>query len=128
MKPGETNKLYLHAILNQIFGEELVKTEWRFHHVRRWRFDFGIPEIKLAVEYNGHAGFVGKFGPSGHSSITGLTKDAEKLNDAIGQGWRVLQFTALHFRHNDRLKHNLTEPRQAIMNALAAMQNERESR
>ena len=105
----------------------MIVMEHKFHPVRRWRFDYAIPEIKLAIEYNGHSGFVGKSGASGHSSIKGLTNDAEKLNSAIGCGWRVLQFTALHFRYKDRETHNLKDIRETIMNCLAAMKTEQES-
>ena len=127
MKPGELNKLTIKETLETIFGSERVEAEWKFHPVRRWRFDYAVPEIKLAVEYHGHAGFVGKGGSSGHSSIKGLTNDCEKMNQAIAQGWRVLAFTALHFRHDGRMKHNLTDVRTTIMDAIASMQAEKES-
>tara|TARA_R110000868_G_scaffold51318_4_gene162889 strand:- start:1338 stop:1718 length:381 start_codon:yes stop_codon:yes gene_type:complete len=123
VKPGEINKLQIKAILETIFGPERVELEWRFHPVRRWRFDYAVPEIKLAVEYAGHAGFIGK-GVSGHSTIKGLTNDSEKANSAIAHGWRVLQFTALHFTYKDQVKHKLTPVRETIMNTLSTMQNE----
>jgi very-short-patch-repair endonuclease len=126
MKPGEINKLTIKQKLETIFGVERVQMEYRFHPVRRWRFDYAVPEIKLAVEYQGHAGFIGKGGASGHSSITGLTGDCEKMNSAQAHGWRVLSFTALHFRYNDRAKHKLTEVGESIMNLLAGMQRERD--
>jgi len=121
MKPGELNKLTILHDLKAVFGHEMVVMEFRFHAVRRWRFDYAVPKIKLAVEYHGHAGFVGK-GTSGHSTIKGLTNDCEKTNSAIAAGWRVLAFTALHFQYADRAKHKLTPVRETIMNALAAMQ------
>ena len=126
MKSGDSNKLVILHTLQTLFGPERVETEYRFHPVRRWRFDYAVPEIRLAVEYNGHAGFVKAGGISRHGSIIGMTGDAEKLNSAIGHGWRVLQFTTLHFRAQDRHKHNLTDVRTAIMNALGAMQTETE--
>lgn len=127
MKPGELNKLMIRQILETVFGAEMVAAEFRFHPVRRWRFDYAVPEIRLAVEYHGHAGFVGK-GVSGHSTIKGLTNDCEKMNSAIAAGWRVLAFTALHFRYSDRTKHNLTDVQTTVMDTLAAMQTEIESR
>ncbi len=126
MKPGEENKLQILAHLQTLFGADMVKTEFVFHPVRRWRFDYAIPEIKLAVEYHGHAGFI-RPGASGHSTIKGLTNDCEKVNSAIALGWRVITFTALHFRYSERVKHNLTGPQETIMNTLAAMQTEREA-
>jgi very-short-patch-repair endonuclease len=126
MKPGETNKLAILHTLQTIFCHERVETEFRFHPVRKWRFDYAIPEIRLAVEYNGHGGFLKAGGISRHGSIIGMTQDAEKLNSAIGHGWRVLQFTTLHFRAQDRVKHNLKDIRATIMDVLATMQAESE--
>lgn len=123
MKPGEINKIHIKDTLTTMFGEDEVICEHRFHPVRRWRFDYAIPQIKLAVEYHGHAGFVGK-GASGHSTIKGLTNDCEKMNSAIAAGWKVLAFTALHFRYSERTKHNLTDVRETIMNAISMMQRE----
>jgi len=126
IKPGDQNKLEVLTTLQTIFRAERDLSEHVFHPTRKWRFDYAIPEIKLAVEYNGHGGFVGKFGASGHSSIKGITNDAEKMNSAIACGWRVLAFTALHFKYNDRIKHKLTPVRETIMNAITAMQEESE--
>jgi len=111
--------------LEIIFGKERVVTEHKFHPVRRWRFDYAIPEIKLAVEYHGHSGFIGK-GSSGHSTIKGLTNDCEKMNSAITLGWTVLAFTALHFRLQERERHNLTDARTTILNALAMMEDRKQ--
>lgn len=112
MKAGERNKLMLLQILRSLFGEGVV-TEHRFHPTRMWRFDYAVPRIKLAVEYHGHAGFVGGK-VSGHSTIKGLSNDCQKLNEAQRLGWRVLAFTAWHFREADRKKHKLTAPLEAI--------------
>lgn len=124
MKSGDANKLAILHTLQTLFGPERVETEFRFHPVRKWRFDFAVPEIRLAVEYNGHGGFVAAGGKSRHGSIIGMTGDAEKLNSAIGQGWRVLQFTTLHFRAQDRFKHKLRDIRTSILDVLATMQAE----
>jgi len=127
MKPGELNKYTLHETLKTIFGEENVVTELRFMKpVRQFRFDFAIPKAMLAVEYNGHGGFVKEGGQSRHGSIVGMTNDAEKFNYAVQYGWRVLQFTTLHFDRKARAKHKLLPVRETILNALAGMQNERE--
>lgn len=124
MKPGDKNKTELLEILRGFFGD-MVQTEYRFHPVRRWRFDYAVPEAMLAVEYHGHAGFIGG-GASGHSSIKGLSNDCEKVNSAIGLGWRVLAFTALHFRDRERDRHKLMDIRTTIINAMTAIQNEKE--
>ena len=64
--------------------------EYRFHPVRKWRFDFAFPEQKVAVEIEG-----GTFGKckSRHTTGTGYEKDCEKYNTAILNGWRVFRFT-----------------------------------
>lgn len=60
--------------------------EYRFHPVRRWRFDFAYPEYMVAVECDG-----GQWAPYGgrHARDT----DREKLNAAASLGWRVLRFS-----------------------------------
>ena len=39
------------AIIRAIFPN--FKSEYAFDQVRRWRFDWAIPEIKVAIEYEG---------------------------------------------------------------------------
>lgn len=65
--------------------------EFKFHPIRRWRFDWASPAIKLAVELEG----VTHYGPSigRHQTAKGLEADAEKYNAAIQLGWRVLRYT-----------------------------------
>lgn len=71
---------------------ELVE-ELRFHPERKWRFDFAIPAIKVAIEYEGL--FSEK---SGHTTATGYTGDTAKYNAAQAMGWKVLRFTALNYK------------------------------
>ncbi|MEI7534237.1 MAG: hypothetical protein WCK57_07680 [Verrucomicrobiae bacterium] len=108
-KPGKGQKFVdtLDLILRS-FGLDPVH-EHQFHETRRWRFDLAVPEIKLAIEYHGHSGFTGGKA-SGHSTVIGLTNDAEKFNQARIYGWTVLAFTTLHFREVDRIKRKLTSP------------------
>jgi very-short-patch-repair endonuclease len=65
--------------------------EWRFHPIRRWRFDFVLgkePEsVRLAVEVEGGA-YTG-----GHKRGAAADTDCEKFNEATLRGWRVLRFT-----------------------------------
>ncbi len=103
-KQIENLKLILRS-LNLDFAEE-----FRFHPVRQWRFDLAVPALKLAIEYQGHGTTGKKKHVGGHASIGGLTGDCEKLNAAQALGWRVLKFTALYFRHEDRVKHGLNSP------------------
>jgi len=127
MKPGEINKLQILSTLQRMFGSENVLSEHRFAApLRQWRFDYAIPEAMLAIEYHGHAGFVGEQA-SGHSTIKGLTNDCEKMNVAQSMGWKVLAFTALHFRYEGRKKHKLNDIETTIMQAIARIQMEREA-
>jgi very-short-patch-repair endonuclease len=59
-----------------------LEREYRFHPTREWRFDFALPERKLAVEVQG-------LGP-GHQSREGMSRDYEKNNEAIRLGWQVV--------------------------------------
>lgn len=63
--------------------------EYRFHPVRKWRFDFAWPDQKVAVEYEGATWIAGR-----HTRGSGFAKDCEKYNTAATMGWRVLRFTA----------------------------------
>jgi hypothetical protein len=65
--------------------------EYKFHTSRRWKFDYAIPDKKLAIEYNGI--FSNK---SRHLTVTGYSGDMEKINQAQLLGWRVLQYTPLN--------------------------------
>jgi very-short-patch-repair endonuclease len=65
-------------------------TEYRFHPMRKWRFDFAWPLEKVAMEVDG-AIFGGK---SGHNTGVGIARDAEKNNNAVELGWRLIRLTA----------------------------------
>lgn len=65
--------------------------EYKFHPTRRWRFDYAIPELMTAIEYNGI--FSNK---SRHITAVGHSGDCEKLNQAQILGWRVLQYTPIN--------------------------------
>ena len=52
---------------------------------RKFRLDFAHPKTKIGIESNG--GIYRR--NSGHSSITGLERDYEKINIATILGWRL---------------------------------------
>jgi len=66
---------------------ECVK-EYKFHPVRKWRFDYAIPEHKIALEVEGGVWTGGR-----HTSSVGFLKDMEKYNTATLMGWRVFRTT-----------------------------------
>lgn len=72
----------------------VLEEEYRFHVERKWRFDFAIPAVMVAVEFNG-----GVFDRNGsHTSVQKIAKDNEKLNAASMLGWKVLRFTATDYK------------------------------
>lgn len=62
--------------------------EHRFHPVRKWRFDFARPDIRLAIEIDGGVWTGGR-----HSGGQGQLDDMEKGNNAVALGWQILHFT-----------------------------------
>jgi len=68
-----------------IHGGEL---EYRFHPVRRFRFDLAYPSTKLAIEIEG-----GIFTGGRHTRGAGYRRDMGKYNLATLMGWRVLRYT-----------------------------------
>lgn len=74
-------------LLLKIEGIAFV-TEYRFHPVRKFRFDIAIPDKKIGIEYEGL-----NCRKSGHTTKSGYTKDTIKYNLAVAEGWRVLRYT-----------------------------------
>lgn len=66
---------------------ECVK-EFRFHPTRKWRFDYAIPEHRIAIEIDGGVWTQGR-----HTRPQGYLNDLEKFNMAASMGWVVLKFT-----------------------------------
>jgi len=67
--------------------------EYQFDIVRKFRFDYAIQEKMIAIEYEG---IMSK--KSRHTTVGGYSKDIEKYNLAVLQGWRVLRYTALNYK------------------------------
>ena len=66
---------------------EMVK-EYRFHPVRKWRFDYAIPSHLIALEVEGGVWTGGR-----HIRASGFLGDMEKYNNAALLGWRVFRTT-----------------------------------
>lgn len=118
---GSRYKAELLLIMQSVFGIDRVITEHRFHPTRMWRFDYAVPHLKIAVEYQGHGQMNNRKNDhaGGHASVPGLTNDCEKFNQAQAHGWTVIKFTALHFSHRQRLKHKLLSPLETIKSFVA---------
>ena len=63
--------------------------EYKFHNVRRWKFDFAYPDHKIAIECEGGTWTQGR-----HTRGSGFAGDCEKYNTAAMLGWRVFRFTS----------------------------------
>lgn len=68
-------------------GVEVVR-EFRFHTIRRWRFDYAVPEHRIALEVEGGVWTGGR-----HTSPKGFLSDMEKYNAAALMGWVVVRTT-----------------------------------
>lgn len=73
--------------------------EYRFHPVRKWLFDFAMPEKLVAVECQGGVYIGGR-----HATGTGITKDCEKFSVAASMGWRVMPVTPAQIRSGEALQ------------------------
>lgn len=72
---------------------ELIK-EHRFHPQRFWRFDFAIPAVKIAIEFEGITS-----DQSRHTTVGGYTGDTEKYNTAAADGWKVMRYTIINYKN-----------------------------
>jgi very-short-patch-repair endonuclease len=66
--------------------------ELKFDDIRRYRFDWAIPDLKLAIEYEGL-----NSEKSRHTTKKGYTGDCQKYNLAVINGWKVLRYTAMNY-------------------------------
>jgi very-short-patch-repair endonuclease len=71
----------------------LLLKEVKFHPSRKWRFDYAIEDLQVAIEYEG---LMSK--KSRHTTISGFTGDTEKYNEAQSRGWKVLRYTAINYK------------------------------
>jgi hypothetical protein len=69
-----------------------LESEYQFHPERKWRFDYAIPSLKIAIEYEGI--FSEK---SRHTTFSGYNADTDKYNTAAAMGWRVIRLTAKNY-------------------------------
>lgn len=88
VKPGESPSF--RAVVNycRARGYPLPEPEFRFHPVRKWRFDAVWKDRMLAVEFHGGAFIAGR-----HTRGVGFSNDCEKFAHAAVMGWRMAPVT-----------------------------------
>lgn len=74
-------------VLCKINGIPEPVAEFKFHPVRKWRFDFAWPDRKIAIEIEGAVWVNGR-----HTRGAGYIGDMQKYNSATVMGWRVLRY------------------------------------
>lgn len=84
-KPQTPQKDFFTLLCKSDLKMDCVK-EYKFHPTRRWRFDYAIPEQKIALEVEGGVWTGGR-----HTSPKGFLNDMEKYNTATLMGWRVFR-------------------------------------
>jgi len=84
--------------LCDLAGVPVPVAEYRFHPLRRWRFDWAWPEQKIALEVEGGIWIQGR-----HSRGAGMVKDMDKYNTAATLGWRVLRVTPKQIENGEAL-------------------------
>lgn len=96
-KSGPKQSKLEQKVARQLKSAGLPKpeAEYRFHPVRKWRFDFCWPDYLLALEVEG-----GVFCPTGsrHTSPVGFHNDCTKYNEAALLGYSVLRVTTQHIQ------------------------------
>ncbi len=101
-KAGNKEKMYIKTTLDKFCKEHnlILVEELKFLTDRKFKFDYAIEEIKLAVEYEGI-----KSKKSRHTTLTGYSTDSTKYNLAGLDGWTILRYTTLTYKNIDK---NLT--------------------
>lgn len=64
--------------------------EYKFHPVRKWRFDFAWPKLKVAVEIDGNT-FADHATVGNHAVGKTYQNDCKKSNAAQLEGWAILR-------------------------------------
>ena len=77
-------------------GLPVPEREYRFHPVRKWRFDLAYPSRFIAIECDG-----GTWSGGRHVRGAGYQRDAEKFNAASRLGWAVFHYTGAMIRSGE---------------------------
>jgi hypothetical protein len=89
--PSEA-QLWLVDYLRERYPHKTVDAEYRFHGLRKWRFDVAVfgpsGSRKFAIEVEG-----GIFSGGAHTRGKHFMSDCEKYNTATALGWEIYRFT-----------------------------------
>ena len=72
-------------LIKSQFGLTCIK-EYKFYPTRKWRFDYSIVELKIAIEVEG-----GVYTQGRHTRGKGFVNDMEKYNNAACEGWLLIR-------------------------------------
>lgn len=73
----------------QALGAPQPEREYRFHPIRKWRYDLAWIDKKIAVEVEGGVYIQGR-----HTRGAGVEGDCDKYNAATRLGWQVYRYTS----------------------------------
>lgn len=85
---------YLKALAPPALISQLAYN-YRFHSKRKWRFDFALPDVRIAIEIEG-VFYDGR--TSRHTTAIGYSQDCEKYNNAVLAKWWILRYTNYQIR------------------------------
>lgn len=85
---SDTFKILWLLVCKEQKKDILLIKEFKFHDKRRWKFDFAIPDLKVAIEIEG-----GIYTNGRHVRGRGYEKDCEKYNNAVLEGWKLFRIT-----------------------------------
>lgn len=88
-----------YAQLGTLSDIPLPQRQVRFHPVRRYKLDFGWPDLKLGIEIEGG---IWNYSAS-HTSASGIKRDIDKHNLAIQSGWTVVRADSTMVKSGDAL-------------------------
>lgn len=85
------------SIIEYFFRENEIDfiKEYKFHSKRKWRFDYALIDLKIAIEVEG-----GNFIQGRHNRGKGYEKDCEKYREAVILGWKLLRYTTNELNEN----------------------------
>ena len=98
MRQSEANKAHA-AIYAKVLANMTGvawEAEYKFHPVRKWRFDYACPQFKIAIDIEGAI-----FSGGRHTRGKGYQNDMEKYNNAVLLGWSLLRFTPDQMRKTE---------------------------